>query len=253
MRTMILAACVVFASNAMNTPCIAQDSELKKGKNYGTSERFEKDIQRFEAADKKNPPPEGAIVCIGSSSMRLWQATIKEDLAPLTIIPRGFGGSTMNDALNFADRIVLPYKPRAIVLYEGDNDISQGIAIETLTNTFRAFVTKVHAASPDCRIYFLSIKPSISRWNIWPEMKKANSLINAECAKDKRLTFVDVASSMLDAEGKPLKHLFKSDNLHMTKDGYVIWRDVLKPILLKNELQFEPQKPANLTKAKEQK
>ena len=242
----MLTAYIMLLIGSMNMPGFGQDTGAGDSKEYPSPERFEKNMQKFEAADKKQPPPKGAIVCIGSSSMRGWHKTIKNDLAPLTVIPRGFGGSNMNDALHFADRIVLPYKPRAVVVYEGDNDIAQGIAPEKVADTFRAFVTKVQTEFPNCRIYFLSIKPSISRWHMWPEMKKANSLIDAECEKDKRLTFVDVAFGMLDDEGNPRKEIFQDDNLHMTRGGYVIWRDVLKPILLKNELQSETQKPAGL-------
>ena len=132
------------------------------------------------------------------------------------------------------------YKPRAVVVYEGDNDIAQGIAPEKIADTFRTFIKKVHKKFPKCRIYFLSIKPSISRWSLWPKMKAANSLIAAECTRDKRLTFVDVASGMLDEKGNPRKEIFKKDNLHMTRDGYLIWQNALRPILVKTELQFEP-------------
>jgi hypothetical protein len=69
---------------------------------------FENAIQNFEKEDKKNFPASNAIVCIGSSSMRFWHPTIEKDLAPLTIIPRGFGGSDLKDALIFVDRIVTP-------------------------------------------------------------------------------------------------------------------------------------------------
>jgi len=210
---------------------------------YGDPGRFEKDIRRFEASDEKHPPPRGAIVCIGSSSMRGWHGTIEDDLAPLTVVPRGFGGSNMNDVLYYADRIVLPYEPRAVVLYEGDNDIAQGIAPGKIAETFRAFVRKVHGELPDCRIYFLSIKPSIRRWGLWPKMKEANALIAAECAKDERLTFVDVAAGMLDGDGVPREEIFKEDGLHMNREGYVIWRDILRPVLLASELRYEKCKP----------
>jgi len=223
-------------------PCFGQGSVLDSDKKYSSPKRYEKAIQGFETADRKQPPPQGAIVCVGSSSMQGWHETIKNDLAPLTIIPRGFGGSNMNDALYYANRIVLPYKPRAIVLYEGDNDIAQGIPPEKILDTFRSFTKKVHKELPKCRIYFLSIKPSIARWSLWPKMKETNGLIAVECTKDKRFTFVDVASGMLDDKENPRKELFKEDNLHMTRDGYVIWRNVLRPILIKAELRFEPQK-----------
>jgi len=244
MRTTIITTCMAFLVSFMNMSCFRQGSVSGDNKKYPSPERFEEDIQDFETTDRKQSPPQGAIVCVGSSSMRGWHETIKDDLAPMTIIPRGFGGSNMNDALYYADRIVLPYKPRAIVVYEGDNDIAQGIAPENIAGTFRAFVKKVHEKLPKCRIYCLSIKPSISRWSLWSKMQEANSLIAVECTNDKRLTFVDVASAMLNDEGNPRKEIFKADNLHMTRDGYVIWQNVLRPILIKAELQFELYKDA---------
>jgi len=173
--------------------------------------------------------------------MRLWHKTIHDDLAPLTVIPRGFGGSNMNDALNFADRIVIAYQPRAIVLYEGDNDVAQKIAPAKIAETFDKFIAKVHGQFPECRIYVLAIKPSLRRWSMWPDMQKANALIAGRCADDERLTWVDIATPMLNNEGYPRQELFVEDNLHMTREGYIIWRDTLRPILLKTELEHEPQ------------
>lgn len=210
-----------------------------KDKDYNSPERFEKEIQAFEASDNKQAPPKGAIVCMGSSSLRGWHSTIKEDLAPLTVIPRGFGGSNMNDALYYADRIILAYKPRAVVIYEGDNDVAQNISPARIHDTFKALVKKINDGLPDARIYFISIKPSISRWSMWPNMKETNRLIANECENNKQLTFLDITPGMLGPEGEPLKEIFKSDKLHMTRDGYIIWRDIIRPVLLKNELQFE--------------
>lgn len=222
--------------------CFSQGSSAVSKKAYTSDPtRFEESILRFEAADSEQPPLKDAIVCIGSSTIRGWHSTIEKDLAPLTIIPRGFGGSNMNDALHYADRIVLPYRPRAIVLYEGDNDIAQGIKPKTIADTFRLFVEKIHGELPDCRIYFLSIKPSIKRWHLLPKTKKANRLIAAACSKDDRFTYVDVASVMLDDEGNPRMDIFQEDDLHMTRAGYTIWQNTLKPILLEAELQDEPQ------------
>lgn len=244
MRTMILTACIMFAEVCLSIPCFAQDSGSGGGRKYGSPERFEKEIQRFEIADRQQSAATGAIVCIGSSSIRGWHDTIADDLAPLTIIPRGLGGSNMNDALHYADRIVLPYKPRAVVVYEGDNDIAQGIPPQTIAATFDEFVKKVHKRLPDCRMYFISIKPSIDRWSLWPKMKEANALIAARCANDKRLTFVDIAAGMLNGKEIPRGELFKKDNLHMTREGYMIWRDTLRPILMASELRYEREKPA---------
>ena len=222
---------VVFAS----TTWAEDDGAIE----YPSSERFADAIAAFVAADQQEMPPRKAIVCIGSVSIRGWHEDIYDDLAPLTVIPRGFGGSNMNDALDYADRIVLPYKPRAVILYEGDNDIAQGITPEKIAQTFRAFVEKIHAELPETRIYFLSIKPSISRWHMWPRMQEANALIADECAADERLVYVDVAAGMLDEEGKPRADIFKDDKLHMNRSGYEIWRDILRPVIIKAEWPHE--------------
>ena len=116
MRKMVIL--LVSFLNFTGISIFAQDTESGGGE-YRDPSRFEKAIEAFESADKESPPEPGGIVCIGSSSMMRWD-DIKTDLAPLSIIHRGFGGSNMNDALYFADRIVLPYKPRAILMYEGD-------------------------------------------------------------------------------------------------------------------------------------
>jgi len=231
--------CVLLAFGCF-TVLPAQESfaAAQAGMEYPDPSRFETAIEAFEKESKETPPPEGAIVCIGSSSMRMW-TSIREDLEPLTVIPRGFGGSTMKDALYYADRIVIPYKPRAVLLYEGDNDAAYGISPKIIKETFDAFVEKVHLALPETRIYVLAIKPSILRWNIWNAMEEANALLEAECEDNPLLTFIDVASPMLDATGAPLADLFIQDNLHMNAKGYGIWREVVRPILVQHESAFE--------------
>jgi lysophospholipase L1-like esterase len=216
----------------------------KKAREYDDPARLENEVRRFEEGDSVGLPPAGAIVCTGSSSMKGWHATIREDLAPLPVIPRGFGGSTMNDLLYYADRLVVVYRPRAVVVYEGDNDIGLGIPPEKVAATFKAFVEKVHAKLPETRIYVLSIKPSISRWDLWKNMQAANALIKAECDKDKLLTYVDVAASMLDQSGQPRKDLYQKDNLHLVRKGYEIWRDAVRPALLAGEQKQEKKAEA---------
>jgi lysophospholipase L1-like esterase len=202
---------------------------------YPDPKRFEGAIQAFQDGDKTDPPPQGAIVCTGSSSMRLWHGSIRQDLAPLVVIPRGFGGSMMNDLLHYADRVIVAHRPRAVVVYEGDNDIAAGIPPEKIRDTFRALAAKIHESLPETRVYFLSIKPSVKRWDKWPKMKEANALIAKECSRDGLLTYVDVSTPMLDAEGKVRSDLFKADNLHMNEKGYAVWRDVLRPLLIERE------------------
>lgn len=201
--------------------------------------RFEADILEFEANDKIQLPAPDGIVFVGSSSIRQWDATLKRDMSPLSVVSRGFGGSNMNDALYYIDRIVLPYNPRAIVLYEGENDVDQGVSPKVIADTYKKFVEKLRAHLPNCRVYFLSIKPTPKRWALWPKMEEANHLIAQYIEEDDLQFFVDLAMGMLDERGEPRRDIYLNDGIHMNPRGYQIWINILLPVLKDNELRFE--------------
>jgi lysophospholipase L1-like esterase len=188
------------------------------------------DIDAFTTADAAHPPPHDAVLFIGSSSIRFW-TTLAEDFPGVTVINRGFGGSELADSVFYADRIVVPYHPRAVVLYAGDNDIGAGKSPEQVAADFAAFREKIHAALPATRILYLSIKLSPARAKFKDAMVRANQLIAADCAQHDNCTFVDVTTPMLDDSGNPRPELFASDLLHMLPAGYAIWTKVLAPLL----------------------
>jgi lysophospholipase L1-like esterase len=197
---------------------------------------WEGGIRWFEKADEKRMPPSGVIVFTGSSSIRFWK-TLEEDMAPLPVVNRGFGGSQIHEVVHFADRIVLPYKPRAVVLYAGENDVagvmfSKGKPAEQLLETFERFCESIHAELPGTVVYFISIKPPKRRWEHWEEMQRANRLIEEFIDTDERLHYIDVSSAMLDEEGKTRTELFKWDGIHMNQGGYAIWTSIVKPVLV---------------------
>jgi len=210
----------------------AADGDLAADRGmYPDPRRFESEIRAFADEDRASPPPKGALLCVGSSSIRMWHPTIREDLAPATVIPRGFGGSTMLDLLYYANRIVVPYEPRAILVYEGDNDIDEGVSSEAIRLLFDAFALAVRSALPETRIYLLSIKPSPARWHLWDRMKEANRLLRSACEEDERLFFIDVAARMLDDKANPRAELFLEDGLHLNEAGYALWREEVRAIL----------------------
>ena len=211
-----------------------------QNKVYFDPQRFESAIAAFEAADKVSPPAPGGILFTGSSSIRFWHDRLARDMQGLTVIPRGYGGSTMQDAVYYINRVVLPYKPRAIVLYEGDNDIgAYDIPATQVRDLFQLFVAMVHDHLPQTRIYMLAIKPSILRQKYWPQMQSANSLLKAVCESDNRLYYIDVASPLLLPDGSPNPELFREDNLHLNPKGYDLWTSVVKPVLMEYEAQYE--------------
>ena len=204
--------------------------------------RFEKDILAFEAKDKASPPPTNAIVLTGSSSIMLWNESAPADLAPLTVIPRGFGGSVMNDALHYLDRVALTYKPRAVLLYEGDNDTGRNnIPTEMIISQLQQIIARIHTELPEARIYVLSVKPSVSREATWPAAVEVNERYQEIAAADPLIHYIDVATPFMKADGKVMTDIFRADDLHLNDKGYVIWAAAIKEELMKYEAQFETQ------------
>ena len=195
-------------------------------------EKWAADIKTFVAQDAAQAPRAGGVVFVGSSSIRMWK-TLDQDFPETNVVNRGFGGSELADSVHYFDQLVLPHRPRLVVLYAGDNDLWSGKSPEDVAADFRSFCAKVHSSLPDTRIAYIAIKPSPSRWKIRDKMIQTNSLIAAECAKDPRRTFVDIYTPMLDAAGNPRPELYLKDMLHMNDAGYAIWKErvaaVLKP------------------------
>ena len=190
---------------------------------------WERSIVNFETRDKQTPPPQGAIVFAGSSSIVYWD--LKRGFPDLTTINRGFGGSQIADSTHFAPRIIVPLHPREIVFYAGDNDISLGKSPETVANDFRAFVATIHKDLPKTKITFLAIKPSLARWKQIDLQRKANALIATYCQTDDRLRYIDTATPILGPDARPRADLLRKDGLHLSETGYDVWNAILKPIL----------------------
>jgi lysophospholipase L1-like esterase len=192
--------------------------------------QYEPALRAFEAADKTNPPPLNAVLFIGGSSIRLW-TNAPAQFPTNQIINRGFGGSYLSDSVALAARIGVPYRPKVIVLYAGDNDIAAGTSPEQVGADFKEFVAKVHAALPETHIVFLSIKPSPSRMKFFKQIKAANRLIREFIATDGKLVYVDVFTPMLGGDGQPRAELFVKDQLHLNDAGYKLWAGILGPVL----------------------
>jgi lysophospholipase L1-like esterase len=195
-----------------------------------TVAQWEAEIKSFENADKTNPPPHGAILFIGSSSIRLWK-TLARDFPEHQVINRGFGGSQIIDSVTFAERILLPYQPRMVVLYAGGNDINSGKSPEQVLADYQSFVKKIHAALPETRIAYISIAPNPARWAQVERVKAANKLIGEYARQHAKLAFINVFPHMLGEDGQPRPELFVEDRLHMNATGYALWTKILRPYL----------------------
>jgi lysophospholipase L1-like esterase len=188
------------------------------------------EIAQFEAADRVRFPAAGTMVFAGSSSIARWE-TLARDFAGLPVLNRGIGGYTLHENVGTFDRIILPYKPPVIVLYSGENDLTEGRTPTQVFQDFQSFVALTHAKLPATQIVYVSIKPSIARWSLTDSIRAANRLIRDYVSKDKQLQYVDVFTPMLDASGQIRRELFVEDGLHMNAQGYAIWRRLILPAL----------------------
>jgi lysophospholipase L1-like esterase len=190
---------------------------------------WEETIKFFEEWDRKNSYPSDAVLFVGSSSIRMWPTC--ECFEEFDVINRGFGGSQISDVNYFAERIVLRYEPKVIVFYAGDNDVAGGKSALRVFEDYKKFTNLVQKELPGIQIIFISIKPSQSRWSVWPVMNEANMLIKDFSEKDERLFYLDAATSLLTEGGKPNQELFLKDNLHLNTKGYELWTNLLRPII----------------------
>jgi lysophospholipase L1-like esterase len=198
-------------------------------------EQWGEEIRAFEAADQTNPPPRDAILFIGSSSIRLW-TNLARAFPGHQVLNRGFGGSHLSDSVAFVDRIVIPYKPKIVMLYAGDNDIASGKSPAEVSSDFKVFVRRIHAAMPATRIAYIAIKACPAREKLLDRVKATNRLIQQYAGSDNRLLFVDIFTPMLTKEGRPRADLCIEDGLHPNAECYELWASILRPILNK----FDP-------------
>lgn len=195
-------------------------------------DRWEKDIAAFETADAKKPPPPNALLFIGSSSIVGWK-TLATDFPTHVSINRGFGGSQLADSVRYAPRIVWPYQPRMVLLYAGDNDLASGKTPEKVESDWIDFVKVVREKVPEAPIAFIAIKPSPSRVKLMPKAAEANARIKkwTEDNKESKTVYIDIWSPMLNAAGEPRAEFFGKDMLHMNREGYKLWTQIVAPFL----------------------
>jgi len=193
------------------------------------AERWTKALADFDAADRATPPPVGEVLFLGSSTIVNWDTA--RSFPGIKTINRGVWSSSLYDAVQRIDRLVVPYAPRIIVLYAGDNDINSGSISEQVAVEFERFAFSVWSKLPQTKIVFIGLKPSIQRWSQIHRMRATNVLIREFCEHDDRLAFLDVDGVMLGWDEKPRRELFVDDGLHLSPQGYQLWTTLLQPFL----------------------
>lgn len=216
-----------------DTPLNSPIDELLERYTSSATERWEAEIIKLEELDRRQSDPEHAILFVGSSSIRLWQS-IEEDLAPWPVIRRGFGGAKFSDLIVYADRLLTPHDYRALVVFVA-NDISGSRnsnsvdrSPEEVEEMFRHFVQLARQHKPDRPIFFVSITPTSSRFQVWEQANRANELIRNFADADELIHFIDTRQYFLTTDGYPDDSLFVKDRLHLNPAGYRRWASVIR-------------------------
>ena len=191
-------------------------------------DRFESEITAFEDKDKVSRYEDDQVLFVGSSSIRLWK-TLAEDMEPYPVLNRGFGGSTLPEVNHYFDRIVAKYKPAQIFIYCGENDIAEGLSADQAFSEYVNFVGLVNKELPGTDIFFIAMKPSPARWELWDQYRDANEKVKNLSSLSANLFYIDITEVMLDKNGEPDESIFIEDMLHMNSSGYDRWEGDIKP------------------------
>lgn len=226
---------LLLACNSPNPPQAAEQSTTTHGTSTPAATaqepgRFEAEIKRFESIDREQGLRKNGIVFTGSSSIRMW-STLEDDMIGFPVINRGFGGATIPEVLQYADRYLFVQEPRIVVFYCGENDIAEGASPVEVFNRFKAFADLLAMRLPGTNLVYLSMKPSVARWELWDKYREGDALIKAYTDEKHWIEFMDTSLSMLDKNGKVKTDIFIEDGLHMNEKGYAGWTAQLLPLL----------------------
>lgn len=199
-----------------------------------SAQPFANEIAAFKKQDSVSFPPAKAILFVGSSSFRMWK-DVQGDFPGYTIINRGFGGSALPDVIRYANDIILPYKPKQILIYCGEIDFAGNDTLSPtqVTQRFIELFTIIRSRYKKVPIAYVSMKPSPSRAKLLVKYEAGNAMIKEFMEKKKRTAYIDVYHAMLAEDGSPMPGIFLQDNLHMNAKGYSIWQKIIEPYLLK--------------------
>lgn len=184
--------------------------------------RWEADIAAFESKDRANPPAKGGVLFTGSSTIRLW-ATLAEDLPSIKTLNRGFGGSQISDLVFYFDRLVLPYEPSIVVVRSGGNDLHAGKSVDQVLADYKELAEKLHAQLPGTQLVYVSLSPSVSRWDEDEATRKLNAMVGEYVKGSEWMKVIDAYDVSLGSDGRPRAELFGKDMLHFNAEGYKLF------------------------------
>ncbi|MBQ6730759.1 MAG: InlB B-repeat-containing protein [Bacilli bacterium] len=174
------------------------------------------------------------VMLAGSSSIEFWESS-KQDLNPIVSYNHGIGGTTIEEwDTKLNQRLVFPYKPKMVVYYVGINNvINSKQDAGTIWNNLKNFFDHTHEALPDTKVQYIMM-------NLIPGFKGYFNTINTvnanvvEYQKNNQwLTLINPGTALLKENGEPNAAYFRTDGLHLSHYGYVIWGGIIRESIVK--------------------
>ncbi|MFZ4724245.1 MAG: GDSL-type esterase/lipase family protein [Paludibacter sp.] len=194
--------------------------------------KYLKEFTRFIDEEKKGIDTTNLVVFIGSSTFTMWN-NLQSHFPTSNVLNRGFGGSKLTDVINYADQILYPYKPKQVVLYEGDNDLGSGIKPDDLLSDLKVFVRMTEIKLPGVPVVLLSVKYSPKRHKNKDKITEFNAKMKDYASTKPQLKYVDIAPITLNADGTYKRKLYMADTLHVNQACYNLYAQKIEPFLLK--------------------
>lgn len=166
--------------------------------------------------------PQNETVLIGSSFFDFWQ-TSEADLGPIHTHNLAVAGSTASDWIDYAATMVEPFSPEAIIIYAGSNDISGGKTGQSTAEELDKLFALLQELAPDAQLYYLSVMPYPGLADMWGEIETCNALVQQMAETNETLTYIQCTDVLLTENGEARFDLFRSDEIHLTKEGYEVW------------------------------
>jgi len=191
------------------------------------------EINLLKERVKALPDKQNVTAFYGSSSIRLWEP-LAEDLAPHHVINLGFGGSSYRWCDHFFEEVFEWLDPKEIILYAGDNDLGNEIPENEILESVNSILEKIEARYGNILVSIISVKPSPDRLYLKENIKSLNNALRLLIESRPKGTFINIHSEMLST-GNVRPELYLEDELHMNRNGYEIWKKVIKPHLESNK------------------
>lgn len=178
-------------------------------------------LSTVEGAYDPRPIEPGSVVFLGDS---ITAGAPWNRLFPTTSLRNR--GVNADESAGVRARVsaIAAARPGKIFLLIGTNDLNRGYAIEAIAHQVAATLATIQKRSPWTRVYLQSVLP---REGVAPARILALNRALRDVAGRGGADWIDLYPAFLDTAGRSIRPDLTSDGLHLSREGYRVWRDAI--------------------------